>query len=279
MNNELLSLGDFLSILEIFLTLIVSFVGAAVHEFIFTPGKTSILRNAHVWATVSVDFIICYSINPYIVSLNPRLILLPPLIIGLLGNELAIRMGTIKGSTSMIEYILGWFNIKRNTTEEETTGVIDEPGVIHEESKKQIKQEEDEEPEVIENNHTINLDSETITLDDNVNANIDKFFSDKAVSLKYDLDNMDNIVHFTLNELSDILIEYYSNQDTKEFLSNYYSMKLKIKNIIQTINHYRFIPITTSIKYAEIIKKEMEMDNIYNKITQTDRYDDKKGNK
>ena len=263
MNNELLSVSDFLSILEIFLTLIVAFVGAAVHEYVFTPGETKLIKNAHVWATVSVDFIICYSINPYIVSLNPRLILLPPLIIGLLGNELAIRMGTIKGSTSMIEYILGWFNIKRNTTEDETTGVIDEPGIIHEEHKKQYHESHKEDDQAI------NLDAQTIVVDDNIQNNIEKFYTNKEISLQTDLDNMDNIVHFTLNEVSDILIEYYSTKNAKEFLTNYYSMKLKIKNIIQSMTSYRFIPITTSIKYAEILKKEIEMDSIYNKITQT----------
>jgi len=272
MNNELLSVSDFLSILEILLTLIVAFVGAAVHEYVFTPGETKLFRNAHVWATVSVDFIICYSINPYIISLNPRLILLPPLIIGLLGNELAIRMGTIKGSTSMIEYILGWFNIKRNTTEDETTGVNDETGEIHEESKKP-KQEKQE-----QNHSSINLDAETILIDDNINNNIDKFFTNKELSIKADLDHMDNIIYYTLNEISEVLIDYYSDKDSKKFLFHYYSIKMKIKHIIQSITHYRFIPITTSIKYAEVLKKEIEIDNIYHKITQT-AIDDKKDNK
>ena len=270
MNNELLSVSDFLSILEILLTLIVAFVGAAVHEYVFTPGETKLFRNAHVWATVSVDFIICYSINPYIISLNPRLILLPPLIIGLLGNELAIRMGTIKGSTSMIEYILGWFNIKRNTTEEETAGVKDEPGVIHEESKKQKQEKTDD--------HSVNLDAETIVIDDNINSSIDQFFTNKELAVQAELDHMDQIIYFTLNEISEILIDYYSTRDSKKFLSNYYNIKMKIKNIIQSITHYRFIPITTSIKYAEVLKKEIEIDNIYHKITQT-AIDDKKETK
>lgn len=268
MNNELLNVSDFLSLLEIFLTLIVAFVGAAVHEYVFTPGKTVLIKNAHIWATVSVDFIICYSINPYVVSLNPRLVLLPPLVIGLLGNELAIRMGTIKGSTSLIEYILGWFHIKRNSTNDEITGVVDEPGVIHEESKKKPVKEKDSQDNST-NKTKVNLDAETITVDDNIKDSINKYFDEKEVSVKRQLDNLDNAVHFTLNQLSDILIEYYSTSDSRIFLNSYYEIKLNIKTIIKKISKFRFIPINTSIKYAEILKKEIELDTIYNKITQT----------
>lgn len=270
MNNELLNVSDFVSILEIFLTLIVAFVGAAVHEYVFTPGKTNLIHNAHVWATVAVDFILCYSINPYIVSLNPRLILLPPLIIGLLGNELAIRMGTIKGSITMIEYILSWFHIKRHKDDDkESDEFVDEPGKVYEEGKKygDKKPEPPTQPESKEDPNKPN------TIENKPTVKEDKQEEPVKEQPKHKIGNINNLVHFTLNNISDTLIEYYSTEDSKFFLESYYDMKLKIQNIVACISKQESVPIATAIKYAEILKKEIELDNIYNKITQTKRKD------
>ena len=70
----------------------------------------------NIFVTVIIDLIISISINPFVAKIHPRLVLLPPLLIGLLGTELAIRLSTIGGSTSLIEYILGFLKIKRADT-------------------------------------------------------------------------------------------------------------------------------------------------------------------
>lgn len=108
-----------ISIIEILLISIIAFVGAFTHEYIsFIHKGKRITFNmwCNIFITVIIDIIISVSINPFIVSINPRLILLPPLLIGLLGTELAKRLTTISGSASLLEYILGFFKIKRADT-------------------------------------------------------------------------------------------------------------------------------------------------------------------
>lgn len=108
-----------ISIIEILLISTIAFIGAFIHEYIsfLKRGKRVTLTVwFNIFVTVIIDIIISVSINPFIMAINPRLILLPPLIIGLLGTELAMKLSTINGSTSFIEYILGFLRIKRADT-------------------------------------------------------------------------------------------------------------------------------------------------------------------
>ena len=98
---------------------IIAFIGAFIHEYIsfIRRGKRiTIMVWLNIFVTVIIDLIISISINPFVAKIHPRLVLLPPLLIGLLGTELAIRLSTIGGSTSLIEYILGFLKIKRADT-------------------------------------------------------------------------------------------------------------------------------------------------------------------
>lgn len=108
-----------ISIIEILLISTIAFIGAFIHEYIsfIKKGKrVTLMVWFNIFITVIIDIIISISINPFIISINPRLMLLPPLIIGLLGTELAMKLSTINGSTSFIEYILGFLKIKRADT-------------------------------------------------------------------------------------------------------------------------------------------------------------------
>lgn len=114
------------SIIEILLISIIAFIGAFIHEYIsfIRKGKRiTVYVWGNIFTTVLMSTIISVSINPFIANINPRLILLPPLLMGLLGTELALRLSTISGSSSFIEYILGFFKIKKS---DDTKSLIDQ---------------------------------------------------------------------------------------------------------------------------------------------------------
>ena len=105
-----------ISIIEILITTISAFIGSFAHEYLsFLSSGTRVTLNRWVIIIISmvIDVFISLSLNPLIVVISPRLILLHPLLIGLLGTELITRLSTIGGSFSLLEYILGFFKITR----------------------------------------------------------------------------------------------------------------------------------------------------------------------
>lgn len=105
-----------ISVIEILLITILAFIGAFIHEyasFIQKGKRITLMVWANIFVTVVIDVIVSISINPFLIPLNPRLIMLPPLLIGLLGTELVSKLSTINGSASLIEYILGFFHLTK----------------------------------------------------------------------------------------------------------------------------------------------------------------------
>lgn len=292
MNSELVQVSDFVSILEIFLLLVVSYIGTIIHEYIFIPGKTKFIKNIRVWLTVIMNFIICYSINPYIVEINPRLILLPPLVLGLLGNELAVRLGTIKGSTSFIEYILGFFGIKNklNKEERQNLGVEEHreipKQIIKEEETEELKEEintEKEKPNIQLNKKEIKKEKiieETKT--EEYNALTSGYPSDNEQSeekenansismskeVEEDLKQLNQTAYIILNDIDAMILEYYDEENKDNFVNAYLIIKPKIRQFSKDFKQYDYLPINTTLKISEILDKERDIDKLYRQLVQ-----------
>ena len=104
-------------IVEILLISVISFVGAFTHEFIKFISKNKRVT-IYVWFKVLTNTIIVailsLAIDPFIATIHPRMILLPPLLMGLLGEELLNKLIHWNQSSEVIEYILSFFKIKRD---------------------------------------------------------------------------------------------------------------------------------------------------------------------
>ena len=261
MTNELLDIKDFVSVLEAVLIILVSFVGASVHEYIFGGVDKGFIKNPNVISTVVVVFIISYSINPLIVSFNPRFILLPPLILGLLGNELTKRLGTIKGSSSLIEYLLGFFSIKNKvdkhdgldeletkskpeTTSESKTEIKEDiisdadlekiPEVKKEEKKDEQTEETQKEESVMDIDKRLDI----------ILHNIER--------AKKSLNKKDRVTN--------------DNFNLNPFRDNYEIVKIDIALLKNGIKSMDKIAMSSALKLAEVLKKEEELDKLFNSI-------------
>ena len=207
-----------ISIIEILLISIIAFIGAFTHEymsFILKGKRITFNMWCNIFITVIIDIIISVSINPFIVSISPRLIFLPPLLIGLLGTELAKRLTTINGSASLLEYILGFFKIKRADT---TSTPKDD--------------KKEEETDV------------------------------KKIIAKQSLDDEILNIQIQIEVLQD---EYKINKDKEKFIEVYKFIKLQsslLKDKIKDKN----LSMTTMLKLSEMLKAEVELDNIYEDI-------------
>ena len=113
--KSILSLS--ISPLEILFISVISLMGSLIHRYVIrsddykNDSKLDIVIDSFI--VVTVDTIICISIDQFIVSISPRLILLPPLLLGLIGKELIEYMSEIGSSFKLIEYILSFIGIRR----------------------------------------------------------------------------------------------------------------------------------------------------------------------
>ena len=75
-----------ISIIEILITTISAFIGSFAHEYLsFLNSGTQVTLNRWVIIIISmvIDVFISLSLNPLVVAISPRLILLHPLLKGL----------------------------------------------------------------------------------------------------------------------------------------------------------------------------------------------------
>ena len=103
---------------EIILITVISFIGSLMHEYIVSVKRDHIRKftvlSINIFITVLIDVIICISINQLILDISPRLVLLPPLIIGLVGKEFVETLTTLKASSRLIAFLFSLFGIGNN---------------------------------------------------------------------------------------------------------------------------------------------------------------------
>lgn len=207
---------DYLKELEIFEELApiicISFIGSCIHEYVFKVNtQQHFLFNINIWISTLVSSIISFAIDPWILDFNPRLVFLPPLIIGLSGMDLVNKLTTLKGSSKVIEFFLGFVGLNRKN----------------------------------DNDHT---------LDDN-----------KEISQDYD--ELESILLTFYNIISKILSDYYTKKNVKEFLKIYPFIQRDFDILRTEFLHYKMIPINLTLIISAILKKKLEIEMVYNKIT------------
>ena len=225
---------------EILLVLGVSFVGASVHEYVFSSGDNrAFFKNPNVWVSTLVSSIVSYTINPWVSDFNPRLMLLPPLLFGMAGMDLVKRLSTPEGSSSIIEYVLGFFGITNKKTEGHY-GIPPSPPTVGKEE--QHAAEED----------TPSTAVQTPVLP---TSNFEHLMS------------LDQMVQSVLDSICNLVVDYYVHKDKEAFLRGYFTVKTNMGIMQSNMRSHQFIPITTALKLSEILKKEIELDQVYETIT------------
>ena len=134
--SEIISSLD-ISIIEITIIFFISLIGSITHESISFVKNINKLNKLEMLISIIsstiIITIVCISINPLIVKISPRLILLPPLILSLTGSELIVYMTGFKSSAKLIEYILSFFGINRSKDNIQDVTEID--GVLNPDQK------------------------------------------------------------------------------------------------------------------------------------------------
>ena len=247
--GEIISSLD-ISIIEITIIFFISLIGSITHEYI------SIIKNINkfnrleilisIISSTIIITIVCISINPLIVKISPRLILLPPLILSLTGSELIIYLTGFKSSAKLIEYILSFFNINRSKDNIQDVTEID--GVLNPDQKniqKEKESEKDEKEEVEDDD------------DDDEENNISK----------QDEEDLINEIKETYIYLLN-LKEKYDNQELSnhDFIWNFMKVEESIENIKFKILEIKAVNPIILLKFTDIIRLQADLNVIFKQI-------------
>ena len=157
-------MGDFtletlgVSTLELILIIVISFIASIMHEYMISikrfhiEDKIEIINN--IIMTVLIDTIICIAIDPLVAMVSHRLILIPPLILGLIGPQLLYYFSGISSTAKLIRYILSTLGIKKFDKE------VDIDELEHQVEEK--KKKEQEEAERLEKERKDQIDSDLL---------------------------------------------------------------------------------------------------------------------
>lgn len=229
---------------EILMIFLVSLIGANIREYLFyKDDNTRFFRSPRMWISTFVSTLICYCIDPWVIEVSPRLVLLPPLILGLAGIDIVQKLSTIKGITALIEWGVGFLGISNASSDNEDKGIKEEP---------KKEEEKKEEPATQEETNMM-----TIPISAVVTPTIN--FSQ--------LKNLDDMVVSVLDSICNLLVAYYATKDTETFLKGYFII-MKNKDIMDnTVREMQVIHSATALKLSEIVKKEIELKRVYDNIT------------
>ena len=248
--GEIISSLD-ISIIEITIIFFISLIGSITHEYISIIKNINKLNRLEILISIIsstiIITIVCISINPLIVKISPRLILLPPLILSLTGSELIIYLTGFKSSAKLIEYILSFFNINRSKDNIQDVTEID--GVLNPDQK--IIQKE-EEPEKDEKEEVEDSDD-----DDDEENNISK----------QDEEDLINEIKETYIYLLN-LKEKYDNQELSnhDFIWNFMKVEESIENIKFKILEIKAVNPIILLKFTDIIRLQADLKVIFKQI-------------
>lgn len=249
--GEIISSLD-ISIIEITIIFFISLIGSITHESISIIKNINKLNKLEILISIIsstiIITIVCISINPLIVKISPRLILLPPLILSLTGSELIIYLTGFKSSAKLIEYILSFFGINRSKDNIQDVTEID--GVLNSDQK--IIQKE-KEPEKDEKEEVKDSDDD----DDDEENNISK----------QDEEDLINEIKETYIYLLN-LKEKYDNQELSnhDFIWNFMKVEESIENIKFKILEIKTVNPIILLKFTDIIRLQADLNVIFKQI-------------
>lgn len=249
--GEIISSLD-ISIVEITIIFFISLIGSITHESISIIKNINKLNKLEILISIIsstiIITIVCISINPLIVKISPRLILLPPLILSLTGSELIVYLTGFKSSAKLIEYILSFFGINRSKDNIQDVTEID--GVLNPDQKSIQKEEEPKKDEKEE-------DKDSDDDDDEEENNISK----------QDEEDLINEIKETYIYLLN-LKEKYDNQELTnyDFIWNFMNVEESIETFKFKILEIKAVNPMILLKFTDIIRLQADLNVVFKQI-------------
>lgn len=227
-NNELILE---ITLLELLLCGTISLFGSSIHVLCFkykNNTKHSIRELiSEILTNAIVDTFISIATAPFVMAISPRLILIPPLILGLLGSDFIKLLTSVNGIFSLFEKLFRLYNSSHSNKEEESKSTNDSSSIEGIDANIKI--------DINKNNHNNDLIRNLI-----INT------SDALVS-----------------EMDIGINNYYSNKDAIAFYTLYLEIDKGYNNVRDTIEKLEYVPVEVYIKIMDLVKKKSEFEQFY----------------
>jgi len=229
-NNELILE---ITLLELLLCGTISLFGSSIHVLCFkykNNTKHSIRELiSEILTNAIVDTFISIATAPFVMAISPRLILIPPLILGLLGSDFIKLLTSVNGIFSLFEKLFHLYNSSHPNKEEESKSTNDN-------------------------------DSSSIEgIGAKINIDINKNNHNNDLIRNLIINTSDALV----NEMDIGINNYYSNKDAIAFYTLYLEIDKGYNNVRDTIEKLEYVPVEVYIKIMDLVKKKSEFEQFY----------------
>ncbi len=227
-NNELILE---ITLLELLLCGTISLFGSSIHVLCFkykNNTKHSIRELiSEILTNAIVDTFISIATAPFVMAISPRLILIPPLILGLLGSDFIKLLTSINGIFSLFEKLSHLYNSSHPNKEEESKSTNDSSSIEG--------------------------------IGANINIGINKNNHNNDLIHNLIINTSDALV----NEMDIGINNYYSNKDAIAFYTLYLEIDKGYNNVKDTIRKLEYVPVEVYIKIMDLVKKKSEFEQFY----------------
>lgn len=222
-----------ITLLELLLCGTISLFGSSIHVLCFKmKGKTKhSIREliSEILTNAIIDTFISIATAPFVMQISPRLILIPPLILGLLGSDFIKLLTSINGIFSIFERLFKLYNHNP------------------------FQPNKEEESKSTNDSNSIEGIGANINIDINKNNHNNDLICNLIISTSNTL----------INEMDIGISNYYSNKDAITFYTSYLEIDKGYNNVRDTIEKLECVPVEVYSKIIDLVKKKSEFEQFY----------------
>lgn len=222
-----------ITLLEVLICWIVSLFGSSVRVLCFkrnNKSKHSIKQTvSEILTNAIIDTFISIAASPFVMDISPRLIIIPPLILGLLGSDFIKLLTSINGIFSLFEKIFHLYNSSHSQKEED------------------------------QSNNSSPIQGEGTNINIGIGGKNNHHDRNDALICKLIISTSDALI----SEMDIEIRNYYVDNDSLTFYTIYLEIDKGYNNVKDTIEKLECVPVDVYIKIMSLVKKKSEFEQFY----------------
>lgn len=216
-----------ITLLEVLLCGTISLFGSLTRALCFknkNKTKHSIRELiSEILTNAIIDTVLSIAAAPFVMAISPRLIIIPPLILGLLGSDFIKLLTSINGIFSLFEKVYHLHNSSHSNKKEESKSTNNSSSI------------------------------------EGICANINKNNHNNDLICNLIISTSDTLI----NEMDIGISNYYSNKDAIMFYTLYLEIDKGYNNVRDIIEKLEYVPVEVYSKIIDLVKKKSEFEQFY----------------